>query len=466
MEQHFGKYRVKQEIGRGAMGSVYLAFDTVLERDVAIKTISSSIRDENLKQRFIREARAAGKLLHNNIVTIYDFGVENERLFIAMEYLPGSDLYQVIAENRPMDVKDKLEIVRQICLGLDFAHKSDVFHRDIKPANVRLLEDGSIKIVDFGLAVMQTSSLTQSGAFLGTPNYVAPERLHGRSGDGRSDQFAVGIVLYELLTYAKAFTGENISTVMFSVLNDNPRSLDPALNSRYPELQEIILRSVAKNPEHRYHGMNHMAEDIGAVLEKMKTDEFSMTGPVPIIEPDHDATALRVHTDKIHTADLSTVPGGKKSSRGLFAGIAAVMVAAALLLYFLVLKPGSADPGEPPQTQTPPVAAEKQATDQVSTGFLAFHVLPYAVLESVVSVADGSEVAVNDDENARTSPLRLELPAGVYRLSYSHPLFKQKTRNKEITIESGKVTSVFDRLDNRFMDEAVKRFRITPPRRK
>jgi predicted Ser/Thr protein kinase len=450
MEQFFGKYKVKHEIGRGAMGSVLLAFDTVLERDVAIKTIASTIREEHLKERFIREARAAGKLLHNNIVTIYDFGVENDRLFIAMEYLPGMDLYQVIAERRPIDIKDKLEFLRQICLGLDFAHAKEVYHRDIKPANVRLLEDGTIKIVDFGLAVMQTSSLTQSGAFLGTPNYVAPERLHGQSGDGRSDQFAAGIVLYELLTYTRAFTGENISTVMFSVLNDNPRRLDPVVSTRYPELWKIILRSVAKKAADRYPTMKEMAGDIGALIEKMKHDGFTMTEPVPVRDEEADATAIQVRTDEVIRSGFSAAEP-KKNRAPVILAAAAVLVIAALLAYFLALQPKK----EAPPPAAPTVAVSKP-------GYLAFQVIPYAVVEEVVHVESGEKVDLGAETDSRTTPLRLELTPGAYRITYSHPQWRG-ARTRVITVSEGDVTLETGRLDEGFIRDAVEHFKAPLP---
>ncbi len=448
MEKFFGKYQVKREIGRGAMGSVYLAFDAVLERDVAIKTISSTIREAHLKERFIREARAAGKLCHNNIVTIYDFGVEDNRLFIAMEYLEGQDLYQLIAERAPMDIKDKLEIVRQICLGLDYAHRNDVFHRDIKPANVRLLKDGTVKIVDFGLAVMQTSSLTQSGAFLGTPNYVAPERLHGESGDGKSDQFAVGILFYELLTYAKAFSGDNISTVIFSVLNSELPALDPVILYQFPELEVIIRRAVAKNPEQRYPSMKEMADDIDALQGKMKLNGYSMSGALPLAEGQARSPAVGVATDEMVRTELTNYKRKKVLRPAVLLPLTVVILTALVLLYFLVLNPKSPKPG--------PVAAS-------GPGFLSFDVKPYAIIKKIINVTTGEVLPLDVVKSARTTPLRLELRPGKYQVVYSFPGPEEENRTRVVTIAGGKTRYESDRYHQQFIEEAVNHFSLPFP---
>ncbi len=452
MEQFFGKYQVKQEIGRGAMGSVYLAFDTVIQREVAIKTISSTIREKNLKERFIREARAAGKLCHNNIVTIYDFGTEGDRLFIAMEYLEGRDLYQVIAERSPMDVKIKLEIIRQICLGLDYAHQNEVYHRDIKPANVRLLNDGSIKIVDFGLAVMQTSSLTQSGAFLGTPNYVAPERLAGISGNNLSDQFAVGIVFYELLTYTRAFTGDSISTVISNVLNGEPKGLDTGLVAKYPLLQAILQRSIMKKPKHRYPSLKDMADDIQVLLEQMKADSFFMEQPIPVA--DQLMETIVTSTDNISTSKLisSDFLSTKKRPRKPVLVTAAIVVFIAVLVGVFVLVSGTKDKPLPV-----PVSA--------NVGYLSFDVKPYAEIIGLENIETGKGIALPGGDG-RITPLRLKLPPGKYRVSYSHPSWNGGDRSKVVSITSGETVNASDHIDNRFVEGATLHFLLQAPNEK
>jgi serine/threonine protein kinase len=444
MEQFFGKYRVKEELGRGAMGIVYLAFDTVLERDVAIKTISSTVREEHLKERFIREARAAGKLCHNNIVTIYDFGVEDDRLYIAMEYLMGQDLYQLICEKTPMDIKEKLEIVRQICLGLGYAHQNEVFHRDIKPGNVRLLPDGTVKIVDFGLAVIQSSSLTQTGSFLGTPNYTAPERLRGESGDDRSDQFAVGILLYELLTYTRAFEGDTISTVIYNVLNNEPRTLDSKITSKFPEIETIIRKSIIKDPKKRYGNMKEMAEDIGALLEKMKRRKFAMTDNVAVMDDRMDSGKMNAFGD-VPTTLTGTGRSVIKRSPLKVAALIGIPLLLLALVYFIFLKPGPPMPG--PITTKP----------ALEPGFLAFDVKPFAFIQKVVNLQTGDSIPI---EPGAVTPIRLTLQPGTYRVEYSHPSWNGKNREKEITIAEGRETVEIDNIGADFIDKAVKHFSL------
>ncbi|MCP5108702.1 MAG: protein kinase [bacterium] len=438
MEQSFGKYQVKKELGRGAMGIVYLAVDTVLEREVAIKTISSTIREGHLKERFIREARAAGKLCHNNIVTIYDFGVEEDRLFIAMEYLEGRDLYQLISEEIPMDIKDKLEIVRQICMGLDYAHQHEVFHRDIKPANIRVLGDGTVKIVDFGLAVIQSSSLTQTGSFLGTPNYTAPERLKGESGDGLSDQFAVGILLYELLTYCRAFEGDSISTVIYNVLHKEPRPLDSKMTAKFPEIEAIIRKAIIKDPKLRYPSMKEMAADIESLLQKMKKRRYSMTETIAVMEEQMEMPQKDPVAEEL-TA-ITDYAGIKRKKTPLkAAALIAIPLIVAALVYFFILKPGTA---------------------AVKPGFLAFDVKPYAVIREVIDIETGEIVPIPEDA---ATPIRLTLQPGTYRIEYSHPGWNGKNRVKEVTVTTGQTLRETDNIDDGFVEKAVEHFSVPVP---
>lgn len=446
MDIFFGKYRVIREIGRGAMGSVYLAFDTVLEREVAVKTISSTIREEHLKERFIREARAAGKLCHNNIVTIYDFGVETDRLYIVMEYLEGRDLYQLIAERIPLDIVERLDIIRQICLGLDFAHKHGVFHRDIKPANIRILTDDTVKIVDFGLAVMQTSSLTQSGAFLGTPSYVAPERLQGDSGDSLSDQFSVGIILYELLTYHRAFEGDTISTIIYNVLNSEPRGLDPKILSRFPHLQTIIQKAIAKRPEQRYASLKEMADDISRLIERIKSQNFTMTEPLIVAEQRME-TAVIIQDTKVEEGRGSFIKR-KRLNSPLFIIIFLVVVAILGRLIWLALS--SPTPKEPVPVATP-------------SATLVFDVKPFAEVQKVIEISSGTAIPLNSAAGHTTTPLKLTLAPGKYRIFYSHPGWQDDILKRDVELTTGQTLQISEPNNKTFIEEAVKHFSLPLP---
>ncbi len=262
-----GKYEILKDLGKGAMGVVYLARDPVLGREVALKVMASSIvSDDELRQRFEREAKAVARLQHANIVTIYDLGYDDSGSpFIAMELLKGTDLERRIRKNPP-SFGQRLEIVAQVCRGLAHAHGNGIVHRDIKPANVFVLEGGGVKIMDFGVARWMQSSQTQTGAVLGTADYMSPEQIRGQKVDGRSDIFSIGIILYRLLTNKKPFTGENIQATFYKILTNDPPLLVLPDGQQVDQLQDIVDHALAKDAEERYESAEEMADDIKEFL--------------------------------------------------------------------------------------------------------------------------------------------------------------------------------------------------------
>jgi serine/threonine protein kinase/tetratricopeptide (TPR) repeat protein len=290
-----GKYEIRQELGKGAMGVVYLAYDTVLERDVALKVMASTIvSDKELKERFEREAKAVARLQHPNIVTVYDLGYDHEGApFIAMELLKGDDLENHMRAKPPTFV-EKIEIIMQVCRGLSHAHSNGIVHRDIKPANIFVTASKDVKIMDFGVARWMQSSQTQTGAILGTADYMSPEQIRGHKVDGRSDIFSVGVILYRLLTKMKPFKGENIQSVFFKILNSDPPELKLPDGSTIPELQAIVDRAMAKDTAARYATANDMAEDLSQFLHKyhgaVSEDTVFETAFDPGIAVDHDTS--------------------------------------------------------------------------------------------------------------------------------------------------------------------------------
>jgi len=203
-----GRYQVVRRIGAGGMGSVFLARDPDLDRPLAIKVVKDDLTDDpELRERFVREARSAARLRHPNIITVFDIGEIEGRPFIAMEFIPGESLADLIRRRGRLDVPRVLGWMDQLCAGLGHAHKAGIVHRDIKPGNLMVDPDGVLKIVDFGIARLGDSNLTREGMLVGTANYMAPEQLMGRSLDHRLDIFAVGAVFYELLTLNRAFPG-------------------------------------------------------------------------------------------------------------------------------------------------------------------------------------------------------------------------------------------------------------------
>lgn len=265
----FGRYKILELIGKGGMGTVYRGLDPVLDRLVALKTIRldftlSGEEVSELKERLLREAKAAGKLSHPNIVTIYDVGEQEGLQYIAMEYLSGYTLESFIQKKKELNYRIVAKILMQVCAALNYAHQRGIVHRDIKPANIMLLEDFVVKVMDFGIARLQASSLTRNDVTLGTPHYISPEQLEGKPADKRSDIFSLGVVIYELLTGEKPFKGESISSLMYAILNHTP-PLPSALNEKTPLVFDRILsRALAKNPEERYQE----AEEIEKTLRE------------------------------------------------------------------------------------------------------------------------------------------------------------------------------------------------------
>ena len=266
MEQHaIGKYRLVSRIGQGAMGEVFKAHDPSLNRMVAVKTISSSLGTESeLRRRFLREAQSAARLNHPNIITVYDFGEEQGRIYMAMELLEGTDLKDLIGSHALPDVERKLDVMEQVCEGLAFAHSMEVIHRDLKPGNVHVQPSGQVKILDFGLARLGASEMTRTGMVMGTPHYMSPEQVRGEKADARSDVFALGSMFYELLAGRKAFDGDSMHTVLFQVLQEEPEPIRNWVDLP-PILVEVVERALQKDPAARFHDASQMLAGVRAV---------------------------------------------------------------------------------------------------------------------------------------------------------------------------------------------------------
>jgi len=253
-----GKFELHELIGEGAMGAVWKAYDSVIRRYVALKLLSRAGRTADARDRFLREARAAGALQHPNIVTIYDLGESEGQLFIAMELVDGRDLSSIIALSEPLALERKLDIVIEVLQGLSYAHERGVIHRDIKPSNVRIASDGSVKIMDFGIARLQSVDATGSGAIIGTPTYMAPEQITNGAITPATDIFAVGGLLYELLAYHKPFEGETVHGVLYQVLTTDPKPLRTMAVSIPAALERVVAKALNKVPEDRYDTARQM----------------------------------------------------------------------------------------------------------------------------------------------------------------------------------------------------------------
>jgi serine/threonine-protein kinase len=266
-----GKYVIKSELGRGAMGVVYRAEDPRLGRSVALKTMSPSVAgDPELLQRFYREAQSAGQLRHPNIVTIYDIDEADGTPFIAMEFLEGETLEKIIAARKDVPVVRKLDIIIQTCRALHYAHQHGIIHRDVKPANIVVLTDGLVKIVDFGIARVTGGSMTRTGLVMGTPMYMSPEQVLGQPVDARSDIFSVGVILYEILTYQNPFAAPDIPSILYKISEQGAPPLSTALPGCPPQLEKVVMRALARNPEDRAQSANDLAFELQQVADYLK----------------------------------------------------------------------------------------------------------------------------------------------------------------------------------------------------
>ncbi len=309
-----GRFEIEGVLGRGAMGVVYLARDPVIGRKVALKTLvlpEGAEEAEEFRIRFLREAQAAGILNHPGIVTVYDAGVDETTglSYIAMEFVEGKSLRDLMRQGYPFSYSDVARIGAALAVALDYAHAKGVVHRDIKPANILLTEQGAVKITDFGVARLATSSLTTTGQFIGTPNYMSPEQVTGSPVDGRSDLFSLGVVLFELLTGKRPFAGETLTEVSYKIVHEPPPVPSQVRPGLPPAFNPIILKLLEKNPENRYaRGL-----EVARALEALRR-VLAGTGEVSVPRAQETGTtaagasqAVVVKPEMVATATKATV---------------------------------------------------------------------------------------------------------------------------------------------------------------
>ncbi len=280
--EKIGKYEIIDLLGKGAMGIVYKALDPDIDREVAIKTIrfdliSDDEEKDELMLRFIREARAAGKLVHPNIITIHDVGREEDMTYIVMQYIDGLSLQNWIASKKKFSAPAIIKLMLQLCDALNFAHQNGIVHRDIKPANILLDNYGKPHICDFGVAHVEMSTITQTGTTIGTPSYMSPEQVMGKKIDKRSDIFSLGAILYELLSGRRPFEGESITTVIYKIVNEEAAPLSQVRKKLPVEFEHIIKKALAKDPDGRYSSCSEFAADLRKITH-FSDETLAMTG--------------------------------------------------------------------------------------------------------------------------------------------------------------------------------------------
>jgi serine/threonine protein kinase len=337
-----GKYKILSEIGRGTMGRVFKAQDPVLGRFVAVKTLTYSLgATEESRKRFHREAQAAALLSHPNIVTVHDFGEEKGLIYMAMELLEGKDLRDTLADGDLTTLDEKLRIMEQVLGALSFAHSKGVIHRDLKPANIHLQPGGQVKIVDFGLARLPSSEMTQDGVVLGTPNYMSPEQALGDRIDARSDVFAAGAVFYEALTGKKTFDAESTPGVLYQVVHKVPAAVHDIAPEIPRILSDVVEKALAKDKNARFQSARQMHAAVALAREALEAGR----GP--------NATLAGESSRALREATLGRSPSDSSpGSSPMVLGSAALDVA----------------PAQPPRPRTPPTLSGRAGTQPTEAG--------------------------------------------------------------------------------------------------
>jgi serine/threonine-protein kinase len=420
-----GKYTIKRELGKGAMGVVYEGFDPSIERIVALKTVrADQLGGEDAPEiltRFRREAQAAGRLTHPNVVAVYELGEDAGTTFIAMEFVKGRSLKEYLEQHTRFTTPQLARIMTELLAALDYSHRNGVVHRDIKPANVMILEDGTVKVADFGIARIEQSNLTQTGMILGTPSYMSPEQFMGQTVDGRSDLFSAGVILYELLTGEKPFTG-SATTIMHKVLQEEP--LPPSrLNVQVPRpFDGVVKRALAKRPDERFQTAREFAEAIKAAVEGREAPaaadatvvgtatltKRATQGPIDIKTDPTQSTIRTVRQPAAPPPEPTPVPA--KRSQGLaialVGGVAAIAIAVAA---WMALRPSPAT--TPAVAVAPPPAAQSPAPPPAAPApppAAAAPPAPGTVLVTAVGLVDPTDTRYQADKALLQSDLRAD----------------------------------------------------------
>jgi serine/threonine protein kinase/tetratricopeptide (TPR) repeat protein len=340
-EPKIGKYTIVGEIGRGAMGIVYKAIDPFIGRTVAVKTIRFDILGQGperdiAQKRFMREAHSAGNLSHPNIVTIYEVGEDQGISYIAMEYVDGSSLEDLMHARQKFSLEEILSLVEHVAEGLEMAHKKGVVHRDIKPANILIDSENRPRIVDFGIARISTSTMTQTNMIMGTPYYMSPEQISGRKVDNRADIFALGGILYELLTGQKAFPGDNLTTVIYRIINEEPLPIRTVKKNLPEGLDFIVSKALAKAPEERYQNCRELVHDLRHYTQ--------LKAPAPAFAPSAEVAEAPAARPIVREPRPTAKPEGRR--RSVVIVLAAMLAVTAVVIGLIILFPkGTENPG-------------------------------------------------------------------------------------------------------------------------
>lgn len=333
------RYQIIRTIGEGGMANVYLAYDTILDRNVAVKILRGDLaNDEKFVRRFQREAISASSLNHPNIVEMYDVGEDDGKYFIVMEYLEGQTLKSLIKRRGHLTLAEVIDIMLQLTSGLACAHDSYIIHRDIKPQNVLILEDGKVKITDFGIAMaLNSNELTQTNSVMGSVHYLPPEQANGSGASIKSDIYSLGILMYELLTGKLPFKGENAVEIAIKQMRDPIPSVCD-FNPEIPQsVENIILKAAAKNPKNRYENVMEMHEDLETALDKSRADEKKLVYQYPEQDTEEPTPTRSQKQEALREEKEEKIKEKKVNKVLLITGIITAMLAIIALVIFFVL---------------------------------------------------------------------------------------------------------------------------------
>jgi len=444
-----GKYEIVSKIGQGAMGEVYKARDTVLDRFVAIKTMSAAVLgNPEMGQRFLREAQSAARLNHPNVVTLHEFGEDAGRFFMAMELLEGEDLQHTLKRGALPALEDKLPVMEQILDGVAYAHNAGVIHRDLKPANIHIQKNGHIKVMDFGLARLGESEITRAGTVMGTPNYMSPEQVRGEKTGPASDVFSLGAMFYEILSGRRAFDADSMHAVLYKVTESQPAPLTEICEGVPPVIVTFIWRALAKAPELRYRDAAQMREALDLCQRVLdgSLDEATAIGAMgeapTILQSPGEVAATAMWIDP-GTPAAPTSPAQRRSTTLRPGPVPSLRPTSAPAIR-RGAKPGS-KPAIPPAS-TPPAAAPEAAAPSRTPLFLGIGAIVAIAVVALVVLLRRPETpaAAPDDRQARavfSVAIEAQLDAARKSLEYKDPEGAIAAAQKALQFDPGNLAA-------------------------
>ena len=461
-----GRYQILERVGRGGMGVLLRGIDPVLDREVAIKLMLVDFSEdaEQMRPRFFREARAAAKLQHPNIVTVFEFAEDGNTPYIVMEFLRGTSLSARMASPLPLTLDEKLNVIAQLCSALNYAHEQGVVHRDIKPANIFLLPDGSVKLLDFGIAKLGTSTMTRQGDVLGSASYMSPEQVSGSTEiDGRSDIFSTGVVLYELLANRKPFNAETLTATVIQILQEDPPPLESIAPGLPPQLVNAVKRALAKDPAKRFATAAEFGKELQWIRQTLSSsnqgfsalDEtrFATSSELAAMQSqlERDRKDSTNPSKVVRGSGTGTVPVARKRSWLIPAvGVGAIAVIVGAAMYVKNRPPADARAA---RTETRAGAAVTQGAAVTPAAAVA----PTEFSLQIATTPPGAAIVLEGNETSQVTPATLALSgAGPHRVRLSKPGFvAQDVTITEAELQRGAVSYALAAVEVAAVDVAI-----------